>query len=95
MKKKVNNKTDNKMNAVLVGIAGSHNAFSLSLYNLKAYAYQSTQIRDRWDINVIQKPLINFGEKNNNLWIKKNKYLMTKLAIKKYKKMLTIMVLDK
>ena len=64
MKKKVNG-TKKKMNAVLVGIAGSHNAFSLSLYNLKAYAYQSTQIRDWWDINVIQKPLINFGEKNN------------------------------
>ena len=46
MKKKVNC-TKKKMNAVLVGIAGSHNAFSLSLYNLKAYAYQSTQIRDR------------------------------------------------
>ena len=64
MKKKVNG-TKKKMNAVLVGIAGSHNAFSLSLYNLKAYAYQSTKIRDLWDINVIQKPLINFGEKNN------------------------------
>ena len=64
MKKKVNG-IKKKMNAVLVGIAGSHNAFSLSLYNLKAYAYQSTQIRDWWDINVIQKPLINFGEKNN------------------------------
>ena len=64
MKKKVNG-IKKKMNAVLVGIAGSHNAFSLSLYNLKAYAYQSTQIRDWWDINVIQKPLINFEEKNN------------------------------
>mgnify|MGYP000362569068 CR=1 FL=1 len=62
MKKKVNG-TKKKMNAVLVGIAGSHNAFSLSLYNLKAYAYKSTQIQDRWDITVIQKPLINFGEK--------------------------------
>ena len=60
MKKKANG-TKRKMNAVLVGIAGSHNAFSLSLYNLKAYAYKSTQIQDRWDITVIQKPLINFG----------------------------------
>ena len=32
---------------------------------------------------------------NNNLWIKKNRHLMTKSAIKKYKKMLTNMVLDK
>ena len=64
MKKKVNG-TKKNMNAVLVGIAGSHNAFSLSLYNLKAYAYKSTQIQDRWDITVIQKPLINFGEKYN------------------------------
>ena len=64
MKKKVNG-TKKNMNAVLVGIAGSHNAFSLSLYNLKAYAYQNTQIQDRWDITVIQKPLINFGEKYN------------------------------
>ena len=63
MKKKVNGREKKKMNAVLVGIAGSHNAFSLSLYNLKAYAYQSAQIQDRWDITVIQKPLINFGEK--------------------------------
>ena len=65
MKKKVNNKTDSKMNAVLVGIAGSHNAFSLSLYNLKAYAYQSSRIRERWNISVIQCPLINPGEKHN------------------------------
>ena len=64
MKKKAN-RTKKKMIAVLVGIAGSHNAFSLSLYNLKAYAYQSAQIQDRWDITVIQKPLINFGEKYN------------------------------
>ena len=64
MKKKANG-TKKKMNAVLVGIAGSHNAFSLSLYNLKAYAYQNTQIQNRWDITVIQKPLINFGEKYN------------------------------
>ena len=55
--------TDKK--AVLVGIAGSHNAFSLSLYNLKAYAYQNLKIRKHWDINVIQHPLINFGQKSN------------------------------
>ena len=33
MKKQVN-KVMKKMKAVLVGIAGSHNAFSLSLYNV-------------------------------------------------------------
>ena len=52
--------TDKIMKAVLVGIAGSHNAFSLSLYNLKAYAYQNLKIRKHWDINVIQHPLINY-----------------------------------
>ena len=65
MKKQVN-KARKKMKAVLVGIAGSHNAFSLSLYNLKAYAYQDLKIRKCWDINVIQHPLINFGETYNN-----------------------------
>ena len=58
-------KQTDKMKAVLVGIAGSHNAFSLSLYNLKAYAYQNLKIRKHWDINVIQHPLINFGQKSN------------------------------
>jgi len=79
MKKKVNG-TKKKMNAVLVGIAGSHNAFSLSLYNLKAYAYQNTQIQDRWDITVIQKPLINFGEKYNK---KKLSDLLNEIISKK------------
>ena len=64
MKKKVGG-IEKKMNAVLVGIAGSNNAFSLSLYNLKAYALQNTQIKKHWHIQVIQKPLINFGEKYN------------------------------
>jgi len=64
MKKKLK-KTDDKMNAVLVGIAGSNSAFSLSLYNLKAYAYQNLDIRESWNIDVIQHPLISFGEKNN------------------------------
>jgi radical SAM superfamily enzyme YgiQ (UPF0313 family) len=44
--------------AVLVGIAGSHNAFSLSLYNLKSYAHIDPAIRRDWDIQVIQHPLI-------------------------------------
>jgi radical SAM superfamily enzyme YgiQ (UPF0313 family) len=64
MKKKLN-KTKKKMSVVLVGIAGSNNAFSLSLYNLKAYAYQNSQVRKCWNISVIQHPLINFGEKYN------------------------------
>jgi hypothetical protein len=47
-----------KKKAVLVGIAGSHNAFSLSLYNLKAYAYADPATRDSWAISAIQHPLI-------------------------------------
>ena len=52
------NKTNEKMRAVLVGIAGSNNAFSLSLYNLKAFAYKDSEIRKDWDIKFIQSPLI-------------------------------------
>ena len=71
MEKKTNTeKRNNKMNAVLVGIAGSHNAFSLSLYNLKAYAYQNSGIRKNWKISVIQHPLINFGEERDKKKIK-------------------------
>lgn len=47
-----------KQIAVLVGIAGSNKAFSLSLYNLKAYAYREPRIRNEWNIVVIQHPLI-------------------------------------
>ena len=79
MKKEVN-KVRKKMKAVLVGIAGSHNAFSLSLYNLKAYAYQDLKIRKHWNINVIQHPLINFGETYNN---KKLSDLTKKIISKK------------
>ena len=50
------------MKAMLVGRAGSHNAFSLSLYNLKAYAFGDPMIKKNWNIDVIQHPLINFGE---------------------------------
>lgn len=49
---------DARLRAVLVGIAGSNNAFSLSLYNLKAYAYQHIEVQKRWAITVIQRPLI-------------------------------------
>lgn len=50
-----------KRTAVLVGIAGSHNAFSLSLYNLKAYANQDPWVRSNWDLQVVQSPLIHPG----------------------------------
>ena len=39
--------------AVLVGIAGSHKAFSLSLYNLKSFAHTEPVLRHDWDIQVI------------------------------------------
>ena len=78
MKKKI--KSIKKMNAVLVGIAGSNNAFSLSLYNLKAYALQNPEIQKHWDIKVIQKPLINFGEKYNK---KKLSNLVNEILSKK------------
>src|SRR3972149_7857445 len=45
--------------AVLLGIAGSNNAFCLSLYNLKAYAYSDPEIRRTWEIVVVQHPFIN------------------------------------
>ena len=50
--------------AVLVGIAGSNNAFSLSLYNLKSYAYSDSGIRTNWDISIIQHPLINVNRQD-------------------------------
>ena len=56
---------ENKLSkAVLVGIAGSNNAFSLSLYNLKAFAYNDPEIRAKWDLSVIQHPLINVNRKD-------------------------------
>jgi len=45
--------------AVLVGIAGSNNGFSLSLYNLKAHAYRDPEIRRAWRLVVLQHPLVN------------------------------------
>jgi len=53
--------------AVLVGIAGSNNAFCLSLYNLKSYAYSDPDIRRVWDITVIQHPLINVTQEADKL----------------------------
>ena len=35
---------------VLVGIAGNNTAYSLSLYNLKAYAMQFSALRRDWEI---------------------------------------------
>ena len=48
-----------KKTTLLIGIAGSNNAFSLSLYNLKAYALNDPQIKELWNFPVIQHPLIN------------------------------------
>ena len=53
-----NRTSDKPKKAVLVGIAGSNNAFCLSLYNLKAYAYTDPDIRSTWDVSVIQHPMI-------------------------------------
>jgi radical SAM superfamily enzyme YgiQ (UPF0313 family) len=53
--------------AVLVGIAGSYNAFSLSLYNLKAYAFRDPEIRRSWDLVVIQRPLIGMNQVGEKL----------------------------
>ncbi len=41
-----------KKTALLIGIAGSNNAFSLSLYNLKAYALNDPQIKELWEFPV-------------------------------------------
>ena len=53
----------NSFKVVLVGIAGSNNAFSLSLYNLKAFAYNNPEIRNKYDLSIIQHPLINANRK--------------------------------
>ncbi|MFO0761974.1 MAG: radical SAM protein [Byssovorax sp.] len=50
--------SSSRKRAVLLGIAGSYSAFSLSLYNLKAHAYRDPGARRRWDIEVLQHPLI-------------------------------------
>ena len=53
--------------AVLLGIAGSNNAFCLSLYNLKSYAYTDPEIRSKWDVSVIQHPLIHVNQVSDKL----------------------------
>lgn len=51
-----------KKKATLVGIAGSFNAMSLSLYNLKSYALLTEpSIAERWSIDVLQRKLITPG----------------------------------
>ena len=55
---------NNLFKLVLVGIAGSNNAFSLSLYNLKAFAYNNPEIRHKCDLSIIQHPLININRKD-------------------------------
>ena len=51
-----------KRKATLVGIAGSFNAMSLSLYNLKSYALLTeTEVPNHWDIDILQRKLITPG----------------------------------
>lgn len=57
-------KSKEKFDAVLVGIAGSFNAMSLSVYNLKSYAFSDPEIRRQWNIHIIQSPLINVMQQN-------------------------------
>ena len=72
----------NKKKAVLLGVAGSNNAFSLSLYNLKAYALQDAAVAAAWELKVIQHPLI-----NHDLWqertLPKIKHLATEVIAEK------------
>ena len=67
---------DYKKTALLIGIAGSNNAFSLSLYNLKAYALNDPQIKELWDFPVIQHPLIFVSSNVRSLAMKKLKILI-------------------
>ena len=57
----------NKFKVVFLGVAGSNNAFSLSLYNLKAFALSDPGIRSKTDIKVIQHPLIQYMNHKKNL----------------------------
>lgn len=51
-----------KKKATLVGIAGSFNAMSLSVYNLKAYALLTDpEVNADWDIRILQQKLITPG----------------------------------
>ena len=53
-------KPKNKFKVVFLGVAGSNNAFSLSLYNLKAFVLSDPDIRSKCKIKVIQHPLIHY-----------------------------------
>lgn len=37
---------------------------SLSVYNLKSYAFSDPEIRRQWNIHIIQSPLINVMQQN-------------------------------
>ena len=63
--------------ATLVGIAGSNKAFSLSLYNLKAYVYREPLIRNSWDMNVIQHPLIGVTNRSEKVLLLAQKIAQT------------------
>ncbi len=59
------------MKVVFLGVAGSNNAFSLSLYNLKAFALSDPDVRSKCTIKVIQHPLIqptNYKQKLDELF---------------------------
>ena len=60
-------KPKNKFKVVFLGVAGSNNAFSLSLYNLKAFALSDPDIRSKCNIKVIQHPLIQYMNHKKNL----------------------------
>ena len=54
---------------ILASISGAHNAFSLSLYNIKAHVQNISEISTYWQIDVLQQPLItkvNEGLEFNN-----------------------------
>ena len=50
--------TNKKKRAVLASISGAHNAFSLSLYNIKAHLQSVEDVKKHWQIDVLQQPLI-------------------------------------
>ena len=50
--------TNKKKRAVLASISGAHNAFSLSLYNIKAHLQSVEDVNKHWHIDVLQQPLI-------------------------------------
>ena len=53
--------------ALLVGVAGSNKAFSLSLYNLKAFCLNDPEIRHSWEMKVVQEPLVQLDNMEGKL----------------------------